>query len=60
MLTSRWFASFMDSKFALTFGVNNVFNVNPPGCFSCDLNNYDATTYDVPSQFGYIRLSYRM
>ena len=52
--------SFMDSRFALTFGVNNVFNVTPPGCFSCDLNNYDATTYDVPGQFGYVRLSYRM
>lgn len=52
--------SFMDSKFALTLGMNNVFNVNPPGCFSCDLNNYDATTYDVPGRFGYVRLTYRM
>ncbi|MFJ5932299.1 TonB-dependent receptor domain-containing protein [Sphingomonas sp. NPDC092440] len=52
--------TFMDSRFALTLGVNNLFNVNPPGCFSCSLNNYDPTTYDVPGQFGYLRLSYRM
>ena len=48
------------SRLRETFGVNNVFNVNPPGCFNCDLNNYGAKTYDVPGQFGYIRLSYHM
>ncbi|MCW1383329.1 TonB-dependent receptor [Novosphingobium sp. KCTC 2891] len=52
--------SFLDSRFALTLGVNNVFDVNPPACFSCSLNNYDPTTYDVPGQFGYLRLSYSL
>lgn len=52
--------TFLDSRFALTAGVNNLFNVDPPACFSCSLNNYDPTTYDVPGQFGYLRLSYRM
>ena len=50
----------MDSRFTLTGGINNVFNSNPPACFSCSLNNYDPTTYDVPGRFGYIRLSYSM
>lgn len=49
-----------DSRFALTLGVNNVFDTDPPGCFSCSLNNYDPTTYDVPGRFGYLRLSYRL
>ncbi|WP_068073238.1 TonB-dependent receptor domain-containing protein [Novosphingobium lentum] len=52
--------SWLDSRAAFTIGVNNAFNVQPPACISCSLNNYDPTTYDVPGQFGYIRLSYSM
>ncbi|QXQ08590.1 TonB-dependent receptor [Sphingosinicellaceae bacterium] len=52
--------SFMERRLAFTVGVNNVFNTNPPACFSCSLNNYDPTTYDVPGQFGYLRVSYKM
>jgi len=52
--------SWMDHKTALTIGVNNVFNQGPPPCFSCTGANFDATTYDVPGQFGYLRLSYKM
>lgn len=51
---------FMERRFALTVGVNNVFNQDPPACFSCSLNNFDPTTYDVPGQFGYARLTYKM
>ncbi|NNM76667.1 TonB-dependent receptor [Sphingomonas sp. ID1715] len=51
---------FADRRFALTLGVNNVFDTAPPPCVSCSLNNYDPTTYDVPGQFGYVRLSYKM
>lgn len=50
--------AWMDSKFGLTFGLNNVFDTDPPACFTCSLNNYDPTTYDVPGRFGYVRLSY--
>lgn len=32
----------------LTFGVNNVFDKDPPICLSCSLNGYDASTYDIP------------
>ncbi|HYZ48282.1 MAG TPA: TonB-dependent receptor, partial [Sphingomonas sp.] len=52
--------SFFDRRFTFTAGVNNVFNQDPPACFSCSLNNYDPTTYDVPGQFGYLRISYKM
>ena len=67
-LNSRFYGDFQlnvnpaifDRRFLLTAGVNNVFDKDPPGCFSCSGNNYDPGTYDVPGQFGYIRLSYKM
>ena len=52
--------SYYNDRVALTVGVNNLFDKDPPGCFSCSVNNFDPTTYDVPGQFGYVRLSYKM
>jgi iron complex outermembrane receptor protein len=52
--------SFLDKKFDFTVGVINVFNRNPPACTSCTGPNYDPTTYDVPGQFGYLRVAYKM
>ena len=52
--------SALDKRFAFTIGVNNLFNQDPPACASCSLNNFDPTTYDVPGQFGYARVSYKM
>jgi iron complex outermembrane receptor protein len=52
-----WRPAFLDDRFGITFGVNNVLNSDPPACISCGLNNFDPTTYDVPGQFGYVRLS---
>ena len=49
-------AGFSIGRFALTVGVNNLFNQDPPACFSCSLNNFDPTTYDVPGQFVYGRI----
>jgi iron complex outermembrane recepter protein len=48
----------MDHRLRLTAGVNNIFDRDPPQCFTCDSANYDPTTYDLPGQFGYLRLSY--
>ncbi|UVO50966.1 TonB-dependent receptor [Sphingomonas sp. SUN019] len=50
--------SWMEERFGLTLGLNNVFDTDPPACFSCAGPNYDPTTYDVPGRFGYVRLSY--
>ncbi|QUT06544.1 TonB-dependent receptor [Sphingobium phenoxybenzoativorans] len=50
----------MDNRARLTIGVNNIFNKAPPPCFTCDGANFDTTTYDVPGQFGYVRLTYKM
>jgi iron complex outermembrane receptor protein len=46
-------------KVEVTVGVNNLFNQNPPACYSCTGPNYDPTTYDVPGQFGYLRVTVR-
>ncbi len=50
----------MDRTFGLAIGVNNVFDKDPPACITCSLNNFDPTTYDVPGQFGYIKLTVGM
>lgn len=55
-----WSPSFWDQRFGITLGVNNLFDTQPPGCISCNLNNFDPTTYDVPGQFGYVRLTAKM
>jgi iron complex outermembrane receptor protein len=44
----------------LTAGVNNVFEQDPPVCYSCALNGFNATTYDVPGLFGYLSASYHL
>jgi iron complex outermembrane receptor protein len=40
-------------------GVVNLFGDNPPVCYSCTLNGYDAGTYDLPGAFWYLRASYK-
>ncbi len=52
--------AFLDEAFRLTVGVLNVFDQDPPACFSCTGPNYDPTTYDIPGRYGYIQLSYKM
>jgi len=39
----------------LTAGINNLWNKEPPICVSCSLNGYDASNYDLPSRFAYVR-----
>jgi iron complex outermembrane receptor protein len=48
----------LDNRVAITAGVINLLNTSPPPCISCSLNNYDPTTYDVPGQFGYLKLTF--
>jgi len=55
----RWTPSAYVEGVKVAVGVNNLFNQDPPGCFSCSLNNFDPNAYDVPGQFWYVRLSYR-
>ena len=55
----RWKPRFFeDLRFAV--GVNNLFDKDPPACISCNLNNFDPTTYDVPGRYYYARASIKM
>jgi iron complex outermembrane receptor protein len=49
-----------DSRLTVTVGVNNLLDRNPPSCFSCSLNGFEGTTYDVPGIFGYLSATYHM
>jgi iron complex outermembrane receptor protein len=46
--------------FGFAIGANNLFNADPPPCFTCGLNNMDPTTYDVPGTFFYAKVSMKM
>ena len=56
----RWQAPSFADNFGFALGVNNLFDKDPPGCFSCGLNNFDPTTYDVPGRYLYARASVKM
>ena len=43
-------------RVALT--VNNIFEEDPPICYSCSLNGYDAGTYDLPGRFWAVSAKY--
>ena len=47
-------------NFGFALGVNNLFNVKAPGCFGCDVNGFDPTTYDVPGRYLYARATVKM
>jgi iron complex outermembrane receptor protein len=53
--TPGWF-----NGLGFAIGANNLFNSDPPACFTCGLNNMDPTTYDVPGTFFYGRVTFRM
>ena len=55
-LQGTWSPSAFDNAWAFTLGVNNVLDQNPPNCYSCALNSFDASTYDVPGVFWYARV----
>ena len=51
--------SFAD-RFGFALGANNLFNVKAPACFTCDVNGFDPTTYDVPGRYLYARATVKM
>jgi iron complex outermembrane receptor protein len=56
----NWRLPFLERRVTLTVGGNNLTDKDPPACFTCSVNNYDPTTYDVPGRFFYGRISYKM
>jgi iron complex outermembrane receptor protein len=49
-----------DHGLTITAGVNNIFNRDPPVCYSCSLNGFNPATYDVPGIFGYVTAAYHV
>jgi iron complex outermembrane receptor protein len=58
-LQFRWTPPRFKDRVELSVGMNNLFDEDPPGCFSCSLNNYDPGTYDAPGRFAYLRIAYK-
>jgi iron complex outermembrane receptor protein len=56
----RWMLPASANNFGFALGVNNLFNVKAPGCFGCDVNGFDPTTYDIPGRYFYARASIKM
>ncbi|HYC02447.1 MAG TPA: TonB-dependent receptor [Azospirillaceae bacterium] len=55
-----WTPAALDDKVYVTLGVNNILDQDPPECFSCQLNNFDQSTHDIPGMYGYLRLGFRL
>jgi iron complex outermembrane receptor protein len=53
-----WNKAFGMDNFKLALGVNNIFGEDPPICYSCSLNGYDAGTYDLPGSFWAVTAKY--
>jgi iron complex outermembrane receptor protein len=58
-LQLRWSPNWFGEGLGFAIGANNLFNSDPPACFTCGLNNMDPTTYDVPGTFFYGRATLR-
>lgn len=56
----RWNPDWLGEGLGFAIGANNLFDTDPPNCFTCGLNNFDPTTYDVPGTFFYGRITFRM
>jgi iron complex outermembrane receptor protein len=53
-----WTSAFNVEGFKLGLGINNVFDEDPPICYTCSLNGYDAGTYDLPGMFWAVTAKY--
>lgn len=58
-LQVTWTPKAVDNNLTLTAGVNNLFNIDPPSCYSCSLNGFNGI-YDVPGIFGYVTAGYTL
>jgi iron complex outermembrane receptor protein len=55
-MQASWMPSAFDGQWTVTVGVNNLLNQDPPFCFSCELNSFDGSAYDVSGMFFYGRV----
>jgi len=53
-----WSPSGGDSNWTVSAGIQNMFDVDTPICFSCDLNSFDGTLHPIAGRFFYTRLAF--
>jgi iron complex outermembrane recepter protein len=58
-LQLEWSNALAVKNLQLALGANNVLGKDPPVCYTCTLNGYDAGTYDLPGAFWNVRLRYK-
>ncbi len=58
-LQVTWAPSAFEDAVEITAGITNVLDEDPPACFSCALNGFDAAIYDMPGRFYYLKAIYR-
>ncbi|WP_281302270.1 MULTISPECIES: TonB-dependent receptor [unclassified Iodidimonas] len=56
-LQATWQPAIFEDRIAFSVGINNILQTDPPECFSCALNGFDATLFDVPGRFGYAQVN---
>ncbi len=56
-LQVSWRPAAGDDRWTVTAGLQNMFDVDTPICFSCDLNSFDGTLHPISGTFWYARLS---
>ena len=55
-LQGSWTPGGLGGGWTFTLGINNVLDEDPPFCFSCELNSFDGSAYDIPGMFWYARI----
>ena len=58
-LQVEWSNSLSVKNLQIALGANNVLGKEPPVCYTCGLNGYDAGTYDLPGSFWNVRVRYK-
>ena len=56
-IQARFTPDWWGERLGFAIGVNNVLDTKIPGCVTCDLNNFDPSTYDIPGRYYYARAS---
>lgn len=56
-IQARFTPDWWGERLGFAIGVNNVLDTKVPGCVTCDLNNFDPSTYDIPGRYYYARAS---
>ena len=55
-----WSPSERDDRWTVQAGIENMFDVSTPICFSCDLNSFDGTLHPISGRYIYARISFAL